>query len=84
MALLLPLWALISLTWGALPWLCPSRRVLGLTWALIHLALSVSAILGGLVAGLSDDGLPTWIIVPGVLSAIARIMIEATGRHEKK
>ncbi len=82
MALLLPLWALISLAWAALPWLCPSRRFLGLVCALIHLTASATAVLAGVVQGLSDDGLPTWIIVPGVITAILRITTELTGRHQ--
>ncbi|MEV2255735.1 hypothetical protein AB0I94_35160 [Streptomyces sp. NPDC050147] len=84
MALLLPLWAVVSLAWAALAWLFPAHRFLGLAIAVVHLALSVSAVLLGIVEGVSDDGLPQWIIVPGIMSAVIRVAVELRGVHGKR
>ncbi|GHH55880.1 hypothetical protein GCM10018773_60910 [Streptomyces candidus] len=79
--LLLPLWVLISLLWTALAWLFPSRRFLGLGVAAVHMSLTVSAVLVGVCGGAADGGLPAWIIVPGVVSALIRVAVECSGAH---
>lgn len=74
-------WLGVSLLYAAVPWMFRSRRRTGIALASASLALSLAAILFGIVDGISDHALPSWIIIPGIFSALTRLARELFRRH---
>lgn len=68
MVITLVLWLLLLVAWAALPWLPPSQTFSCFV-AAVQLMLSVAA----LSVGIPAENLPSWFLIPGLVSSVTRL-----------